>query len=53
MLYRLSFRDCEVKGVHSWGVFVEVLPGREGLVHVSELDTVRVSISPLPWYFPL
>jgi hypothetical protein len=34
-----------VKGVHSWGVFVEVLPGREGLVHVSELDTVRVSIT--------
>jgi hypothetical protein len=36
-------RECEIKGVHNFGVFVEVLPGHEGLVHVSELDTKRVS----------
>jgi len=30
-------------GIHSFGVFVEVLPGHEGLVHVSELDVKRVT----------
>jgi hypothetical protein len=38
-----SHRECEIKGVHGFGVFVEVLPGHEGLVHVSELDTKRVN----------
>lgn len=33
-------------GVHSWGVFVEVTPGHEGLIHISELDTKRVSSKP-------
>ena len=36
------YRDCEVKGVHNFGVFVEILPGYEGLVHVSELDVKKI-----------
>ena len=39
----IVYRDCEIKGVHNFGVFVEVLPGYEGLVHISELDKNRVS----------
>jgi polyribonucleotide nucleotidyltransferase len=38
----LIYRDCLVKGVHSFGVFVQVTPGHEGLIHVSELDVKRV-----------
>ena len=37
-------RDCEIKGVHAFGIFVEVLPGYEGLVHVSEIDIKKASI---------
>ena len=37
------YRECEVKGVHPWGVFVEILPGYEGLVHISELDVRKVA----------
>ena len=36
------YRDCEVKGVHNFGVFVEILPGYEGLIHVSELDVKKI-----------
>jgi len=36
------FRDVPVKGVHPFGVFVEILPGLDGLVHVSELAPKRV-----------
>jgi polyribonucleotide nucleotidyltransferase len=32
-----------VKKVMDFGVFVEFLPGKEGLVHVSQLDTKRVN----------
>ena len=39
------YRQCEVKGVHAFGVFVEVLPGYEGLIHISELD-IRKVLSP-------
>jgi len=39
----LIYRDCVVKGVRNFGVFVEVTPGHEGLIHVSELDVKRVS----------
>jgi len=31
-----------VKKVTDFGAFVEFLPGKEGLVHVSQLDTKRV-----------
>lgn len=30
-------------GIHTFGVFVEVLPGYEGLVHISELDVKKVA----------
>lgn len=36
-------RECEIKGIHAFGVFVEILPGYEGLVHVSELDLKKVN----------
>ncbi|OYV48424.1 MAG: polyribonucleotide nucleotidyltransferase [Verrucomicrobia bacterium 21-51-4] len=32
-----------VRGVKEFGAFVECLPGKEGLVHVSELSDVRVA----------
>ncbi|KAK6159038.1 hypothetical protein DH2020_006352 [Rehmannia glutinosa] len=31
------FRNCEIKSVAPYGVFVEISPGREGLCHISEL----------------
>jgi polyribonucleotide nucleotidyltransferase len=37
------YRECNVKGVHAFGVFVEILPGYEGLVHISELDTKKLA----------
>jgi len=33
----------KVKRVVEFGAFVEILPGRDGLVHISELDTRRVN----------
>lgn len=38
----LVYRDCEIVGVHNFGVFVKVINGHEGLVHVSELDVKRI-----------
>ncbi|MDV7396744.1 KH domain-containing protein, partial [Arthrospira platensis SPKY1] len=32
-----------VRGIKEFGAFVEVLPGKEGLVHVSELADFRVN----------
>ena len=32
-----------VKGIKEFGAFVEVLPGKEGLVHISELADFRVN----------
>lgn len=32
------YRDCEIKSIVPYGVFVEVAPGREGLCHISELS---------------
>ena len=40
----LIIRECEIKNIHGFGVFVEVLPGYEGLVHISELETKRVCL---------
>jgi polyribonucleotide nucleotidyltransferase len=34
--------DGKVVSIVDFGVFVEVLPGKEGLCHISELDTVRI-----------
>jgi polyribonucleotide nucleotidyltransferase len=35
--------DAKVKSIVDFGAFVEFLPGKEGLVHISELDTKRVN----------
>jgi polyribonucleotide nucleotidyltransferase len=35
--------DAVVKSIVEFGAFVEYLPGKEGLVHVSELDKQRVA----------
>jgi polyribonucleotide nucleotidyltransferase len=35
--------DAVVKTTTEFGAFVEYLPGKEGLVHISELDTKRVA----------
>ena len=33
-----------VKKIMDFGAFVEILPGTDGLVHISELDTTRVKV---------
>lgn len=33
----------KVKSVTAFGVFVEILPGKEGLCHISELDNTRIN----------
>ncbi|XP_041023853.1 probable polyribonucleotide nucleotidyltransferase 1, chloroplastic isoform X1 [Juglans microcarpa x Juglans regia] len=33
------YRDCEIKSIAPYGVFVEIAPGREGLCHISELSS--------------
>jgi len=37
------YEDCRVVSVLDFGAFVEILPGREGLVHVSEMSEERVN----------
>ncbi|MFZ1322709.1 MAG: polyribonucleotide nucleotidyltransferase [Ignavibacteria bacterium] len=34
--------DGTVKGIKEFGAFVEILPGKEGLLHISEIDNKRV-----------
>ena len=36
------YENCRVVSVLDFGVFVEILPGKEGLVHVSEMSEERV-----------
>jgi polyribonucleotide nucleotidyltransferase len=36
------YENCRVVSVLDFGAFVEILPGKEGLVHVSELSEERV-----------
>jgi len=31
-----------VKGIQTFGAFVEILPGKQGLLHISEIDWQRV-----------
>lgn len=33
------YRNCEIKTIAAYGVFVEIAPGREGLCHISELSS--------------
>lgn len=35
--------DATVKNIVEFGAFVEFLPGKEGLIHISELDNTRVA----------
>ncbi len=37
------YKDCRVVSALDFGVFVEILPGKEGLVHVSEMSEERVN----------
>lgn len=37
------YEDCRVVSVLEFGAFVEILPGKEGLVHVSEMSDERVN----------
>jgi polyribonucleotide nucleotidyltransferase len=37
------YENCRVVSVLDFGAFVEILPGKEGLVHVSELSEDRVN----------
>jgi ribosomal protein S1 len=44
-LVLLECRDCKVDSVEKFGLLVELLPGKTGLVHSSELDVDR-TVSP-------
>ena len=35
--------DGVVKGVKEFGAFVEILPGKEGLLHISEIDRKKIN----------
>ena len=35
--------DGIVKSIQAYGAFVEILPGKEGLLHISEIDNKRVN----------
>ena len=35
--------DGKVTGIKEFGAFVEILPGKEGLLHISEIDNHRVA----------
>ncbi len=37
------YKDCPVKRIMDFGAFVEILPGQEGLVHISKLSRERVN----------
>ncbi|XP_074320800.1 putative polyribonucleotide nucleotidyltransferase 1, chloroplastic [Silene latifolia] len=37
------YRNCEIKSIAPYGVFVEIAPGREGLCHISELSPSYLS----------
>ncbi len=38
-----TFEEAEVKRILPFGAFVEILPGKEGLVHVSQISTDYIS----------
>ena len=36
------YENCRVVSVMDFGIFVEIMPGKEGLVHVSEMANERI-----------
>jgi len=38
-----TYTDCAVKRIENYGAFVEILPGKEGLLHVSEIAWERTN----------
>lgn len=38
-------RNCRIESIEKFGILVEILPGKTGLVHTSELDVDR-TVSP-------
>ncbi|MFH1251302.1 MAG: polyribonucleotide nucleotidyltransferase [bacterium] len=38
-----TYTDCAVKRIETYGAFVEILPGKEGLLHVSEIAWERTN----------
>ena len=38
-----SIQEGKVTGIMNFGAFVEIAPGKEGLVHISKLDFNRVN----------
>lgn len=38
-----TYRNCAVKSLMPYGVFVEIAPGKEGLCHISELSLNRLN----------
>ena len=38
-------RNCKIDSIEKFGILVEILPGKTGLVHTSELDVDR-TVSP-------
>jgi polyribonucleotide nucleotidyltransferase len=61
----LGRRSCKVANVENFGLFVEFLPGRQGLLHISELargeeletfkpeDTIDVLLAAVTYKSPL
>eukprot|EP00271_Cylindrocystis_brebissonii_P018477 TRINITY_DN5251_c0_g1_i1.p1 TRINITY_DN5251_c0_g1~~TRINITY_DN5251_c0_g1_i1.p1 ORF type:complete len:1081 (+),score=191.83 TRINITY_DN5251_c0_g1_i1:439-3681(+) len=37
------YRNCPVKSIAMFGAFVEIIPGKEGLCHISELGLTRLT----------
>jgi len=37
-----TYTNCEVKKIMNFGAFVEIMPGQEGLVHISQIAKERV-----------
>lgn len=35
--------EGKVKGIKDFGAFIEIIPGKEGLLHISEIDNKRVN----------
>ncbi|CAL5228653.1 g11822 [Coccomyxa viridis] len=40
-----TYRNCRIESIEKFGILVEILPGKTGLVHTSELDVDR-TVSP-------